>query len=366
MGCPNKKKSIHYDQIGVQECSIKSTNLCMQPTNSVKQQNLQMENKKRETRNKKMKNSQNRTIVREHYLTPHTSKSRSERSRRYRDFLTSELKSIRSREVCCFIISCKNSTNIDTYANWGIPRIELGTSRTLSENHTTRPNAHIERGLKSISNGEFCCFMISYKNSTNIGTKSKQLLSVSWKAVLDKKIGAFRESNSGPLAPKARIIPLDQMPTLKGRGLSMDKYEKKGAFRESNSGPLAPKARIIPLDQMPILKGKRLSEIHGGTCSYVADAADYDNLSLSKPSLNGIPMLILGNKIDKHGALSKQDLTEQMELKSITDREACCFTISCGISANIDTGLKSISDGELCCFMISYKNSTNIGTTEPS
>ena len=25
--------------------------------------------------------------------------------------------------------------------------------------------------------------------------------------------GAFRESNSGPLAPKARIIPLDQMPT---------------------------------------------------------------------------------------------------------------------------------------------------------
>jgi hypothetical protein len=27
--------------------------------------------------------------------------------------------------------------------------------------------------------------------------------------------------------------------------------QKKGAFGESNSGPLAPKARIIPLDQMP-------------------------------------------------------------------------------------------------------------------
>ena len=29
----------------------------------------------------------------------------------------------------------------------------------------------------------------------------------------------------------------------------------KGAFRESNSGPLAPKARIIPLDQTPLVGG---------------------------------------------------------------------------------------------------------------
>lgn len=51
------------------------------------------------------------------------------------------------------------------------------------------------------------------------------------------------------------------------------------------------------------------------------DAADYDNLPvskselhdlLSKTSLNGIPLLVLGNKIDKPGALSKEDLTEQM------------------------------------------------------
>lgn len=56
-------------------------------------------------------------------------------------------------------------------------------------------------------------------------------------------------------------------------------------------------------------------------CSYVVDAADYDNLPvskselhdlLSKTSLNGIPLLVLGNKIDKPGALSKEDLTEQM------------------------------------------------------
>ncbi|KAK7323624.1 hypothetical protein VNO77_27106 [Canavalia gladiata] len=54
---------------------------------------------------------------------------------------------------------------------------------------------------------------------------------------------------------------------------------------------------------------------------YVIDAADYENLPvsrselhdlLSKPSLNGIPVLILGNKIDKPEAFSKQDLTEKM------------------------------------------------------
>ncbi|KAB2636045.1 hypothetical protein D8674_026579 [Pyrus ussuriensis x Pyrus communis] len=79
---------------------------------------------------------------------------------------------------------------------------------------------------------------------------------------------------------------------------------------------------------------------------YVVDAADYDNLPvsrrelhdlLSKPSLNGIPLLVLGNKIDKKEALSKEDLTGEMDLKSITDREVCCFMISCKNSTNIDT-----------------------------
>ncbi|KAK9228435.1 hypothetical protein WN944_021385 [Citrus x changshan-huyou] len=79
---------------------------------------------------------------------------------------------------------------------------------------------------------------------------------------------------------------------------------------------------------------------------YVVDAADPDNLSISrselhdllnKPSLSGIPLLVLGNKIDKPGALSKQALTDEMGLKSITDREVCCFMISCKNSTNIDS-----------------------------
>ncbi|WZZ75154.1 hypothetical protein YC2023_086524 [Brassica napus] len=78
---------------------------------------------------------------------------------------------------------------------------------------------------------------------------------------------------------------------------------------------------------------------------YVVDAADPDNLSvskselhdlLSKTSLNGIPLLVLGNKIDKPGALSKEALTHEMELQSLTDREVCCFMISCKNSTNID------------------------------
>ncbi|KAK8937724.1 hypothetical protein KSP40_PGU019074 [Platanthera guangdongensis] len=78
---------------------------------------------------------------------------------------------------------------------------------------------------------------------------------------------------------------------------------------------------------------------------YVVDAADHENLSisrgelhdlLSKHSLTGIPLLILGNKTDKPEALSKETLTEYMGLKAITDREVCCFAISCKNATNID------------------------------
>ncbi|KAI5076406.1 hypothetical protein GOP47_0008471 [Adiantum capillus-veneris] len=79
---------------------------------------------------------------------------------------------------------------------------------------------------------------------------------------------------------------------------------------------------------------------------YVVDAADRESIPiskselhdlLSKPSLNGIPLLVLGNKIDKQPeALSKQALIDQMSLSSLTDREVCCYMISCKNSTNID------------------------------
>ncbi|KAJ0962470.1 hypothetical protein J5N97_030298, partial [Dioscorea zingiberensis] len=78
---------------------------------------------------------------------------------------------------------------------------------------------------------------------------------------------------------------------------------------------------------------------------YVVDAADRDSVPISeselhellmKPSLSGIPLLVLGNKIDKSEALSKQALVDQLGLEHIKDREVCCHMISCKVSINID------------------------------
>ncbi|XP_068487293.1 ADP-ribosylation factor-like protein 8c [Phaseolus vulgaris] len=78
---------------------------------------------------------------------------------------------------------------------------------------------------------------------------------------------------------------------------------------------------------------------------YVVDAADRDSVPISrselhelltKPSLGGIPLLVLGNKIDKSEALSKQALVDQLGLESMKEREVCCYMISCKDSVNID------------------------------
>lgn len=58
-----------------------------------------------------------------------------------------------------------------------------------------------------------------------------------------------------------------------------------------------------------------------GVRSYVVDAADAENIPiscnelhdlLSKPSLAGIPLLVLGNKGDKPEAVKKDALVEAM------------------------------------------------------
>ena len=57
---------------------------------------------------------------------------------------------------------------------------------------------------------------------------------------------------------------------------------------------------------------------------YVVDSADHESLEqskhelhelLDKPSLAGVPVLILGNKNDLDGALSQAELIDRLDLK---------------------------------------------------
>ncbi|TYI45640.1 hypothetical protein E1A91_D13G052200v1, partial [Gossypium mustelinum] len=67
-------------------------------------------------------------------------------------------------------------------------------------------------------------------------------LSLNWLLLINCFIALFSQG-SAELDFLATIIPV--------YNIDNQKEKSAGAFRESNSGPLAPKARIIPLDQMP-------------------------------------------------------------------------------------------------------------------
>jgi ADP-ribosylation factor-like protein 8 len=84
---------------------------------------------------------------------------------------------------------------------------------------------------------------------------------------------------------------------------------------------------------------------------FVVDAADLDGIDaarqelhdlLSKPSLAGIPLLVLGNKNDLPEALSGTDLITQLDLRApgLRDREVCLYSISCKRQKNIDVTLE--------------------------
>jgi len=82
---------------------------------------------------------------------------------------------------------------------------------------------------------------------------------------------------------------------------------------------------------------------------YVVDAADSEKFSLSmkelnellqKPTLAGIPLLVLGNKNDLPEAISAEELTEKFGLKEIEGREVCCYSISAKNNVCIDVTLQ--------------------------
>lgn len=82
---------------------------------------------------------------------------------------------------------------------------------------------------------------------------------------------------------------------------------------------------------------------------FVVDAADRDAMPvvaeelhslLSKPSLGGIPLLVLGNKSDLREKMSVDELIEALDLKRVTHREISCYGISAKEETNLDAVLQ--------------------------
>ena len=61
---------------------------------------------------------------------------------------------------------------------------------------------------------------------------------------------------------------------------------------------------------------------------------------LNKPTVEGIPLLVLGNKSDLPTKLSVDDLIEALDLKQISHREVSCYGISAKEETNLDAVLQ--------------------------
>jgi len=82
---------------------------------------------------------------------------------------------------------------------------------------------------------------------------------------------------------------------------------------------------------------------------FIVDSADRDalpvareelNLLLEKPALEGIPLLVLGNKSDLPNKLSVDELIDALNLKSVSHREVSCYGISAKEETNLDAVLQ--------------------------
>jgi GTPase SAR1 family protein len=86
---------------------------------------------------------------------------------------------------------------------------------------------------------------------------------------------------------------------------------------------------------------------------YVVDSSDLGNMEianvqlhslLSNNSLNGIPLIVLGNKCDLVESLTVLQVVEKMKLNSIKNRLVACYSISCKNGDNIDSVLKWLTN----------------------
>ena len=70
--------------------------------------------------------------------------------------------------------------------------------------------------------------------------------------------------------------------------------------------------------------------------SVMEEARENLHQLLDWPSLEGIPLLILGNKNDVEGALTEEELIEELNLRRVQNRQVACFSISAKDQTNLD------------------------------
>lgn len=69
-------------------------------------------------------------------------------------------------------------------------------------------------------------------------------------------------------------------------------------------------------------------------------AKDELHALLDKPVLEGIPLLVLGNKSDLPEKLSVDELIDALDLKKVSHREVSCYGISAKEETNLDAVLQ--------------------------
>ena len=69
-------------------------------------------------------------------------------------------------------------------------------------------------------------------------------------------------------------------------------------------------------------------------------AKDELHALVQKPILDGIPLLVLGNKSDLSASIGVDELIEELDLKAITTREVACYAISAKEETNLNAVLQ--------------------------
>ena len=86
-----------------------------------------------------------------------------------------------------------------------------------------------------------------------------------------------------------------------------------------------------------------------GVSRFIVDSADKEALPTAKEELQdllkrdtmeGIPLLVLGNKSDLPDHASVDELIEALNLKTVTHREVSCYGISAKEETNLDAVLQ--------------------------